>query len=105
MSLFLTGLIVGLSLSGQNPGVIQTPAPRAPPVERPTPTPPASTPGRADPAETVETAQTRRVCRIETVTGSRFGRTVCREVRQNQDAQAESREMLRRLQGARFPDG
>ena len=45
-----------------------------------------------------------RVCRMEPVTGSRFGRRVCRNSVQTAEEAAESREMLRRMQGARMPD-
>jgi hypothetical protein len=48
----------------------------------------------------VETAQ---VCRTEPVTGSRFGRRVCRSAVQSEEDRAASREMLRQMQGARVP--
>ena len=48
----------------------------------------------------VETAQ---VCRTEAVTGSRFGRRVCRSAVQTEEDRAASREMLRQMQGARVP--
>jgi hypothetical protein len=44
-------------------------------------------------------------CRMEPVTGSRFGRRVCRNSVQTAEDAAASREMLRRIQGARTPDG
>lgn len=44
------------------------------------------------------------VCRMEPVTGSRFGRRVCRSSVQTAEEAAESREMLRRMQGTRMPD-
>lgn len=47
--------------------------------------------------------ETEQVCRIEPVTGSRFGRRVCRIVVQNDADRAASREMLRQMQGARTP--
>jgi hypothetical protein len=49
-------------------------------------------------------AATAQVCTTETVTGSRFGRRVCRNAQQTAEERAESREMLRRMQGARMPD-
>jgi len=67
------------------------------------------TPATAPPAEAVPaTSATRpaaaQVCRTEPVTGSRFGRRVCRNAAQTAEERAASREMLRRLQGARVPD-
>lgn len=53
----------------------------------------------ATPAEPAQT------CRTEAVTGSRFGRRVCRNNVQTAEEAAESREMLRRMQGSRMPDG
>ncbi len=50
-------------------------------------------------------ADTVQICRTEPVTGSRFGRRVCRTAAQTEDERAASREMLRRMQGARMPDG
>lgn len=43
-----------------------------------------------------EPAQT---CRTEAVTGSRFGRRVCRSTAQSAEDRAASREMLRQMQG------
>ena len=48
-------------------------------------------------------ADTEQVCRTETVTGSRFGRRVCRSAVQTEEDRAASREMLRQMQGARLP--
>jgi len=50
-------------------------------------------------------AETTQICRTEPVTGSRFGRRVCRSSVQTQEDRAASQEMLRRMQGARMPDG
>ncbi|MEJ6789223.1 hypothetical protein BrevBR_06695 [Brevundimonas sp. BR2-1] len=50
-------------------------------------------------------AQPTQTCRTEAVTGSRFGRRVCRSTVQTAEEAAQSREMLRRMQGARMPDG
>lgn len=44
-----------------------------------------------------------QVCRNEPVTGSRFGRRVCRSAVQTDEDRAASREMLRQMQGARVP--
>lgn len=49
-------------------------------------------------------AQPTQVCRTEAITGSRFGRRVCRNTVQTAEEAAASREMLRRMQGARMPD-
>ena len=49
------------------------------------------------------TAETAQVCRTEAVTGSRFGRRVCRSAVQTDEDRAASREMLRQMQGARVP--
>jgi hypothetical protein len=46
-----------------------------------------------------------QVCRTEPVTGSRFGRRVCRNNVETADERRDSQEMLRRMQGSRMPDG
>jgi hypothetical protein len=48
-------------------------------------------------------AATTQVCTTEPVTGSRFGRRVCRSPLQTEEDRAASREMLRQMQGARLP--
>lgn len=48
-------------------------------------------------------ADTTQVCRTQPVTGSRFGRRVCRSAAQAEEDRANSREMLRQMQGARLP--
>ncbi|WP_439478358.1 hypothetical protein [Brevundimonas sp.] len=48
-------------------------------------------------------AEPAQVCRTEPVTGSRFGRRVCRSAAQTEEDRAASREMLRQMQGARVP--
>ena len=68
------------------------------PVADATPAPPTPVPARSAPAEP------ERVCRNEAVTGTRFSRRVCRNTRQIAEEAAESRDMLRRMQGARLPD-
>jgi hypothetical protein len=81
--------------------VQQVPAPPAaaqpaPGAQTEVSTPPA--PSAARP-----TADTAQVCRTEPVTGSRFGRRVCRSAVQTDEDRAASREMLRQMQGARVP--
>lgn len=70
--------------------------------------PSAAAPQPAATIPTVNVAATRaepaQTCRTETVTGSRFGRRVCRNAVQTAEEAAASREMLRRMQGARMPD-
>lgn len=81
--------------------VQQVPAPPAstesPPIVQAETTapPPASVPRPV--------AATTEVCRMEAVTGSRFGRRVCRSPLQTEEERADSREMLRQMQGARLP--
>lgn len=48
-------------------------------------------------------SDTAQVCRTEPVTGSRFGRRVCRSAAQTEEDRAASRELLRQMQGARVP--
>ena len=50
-------------------------------------------------------AEPAQVCRTEQVTGSRFGRRVCRSAVETADDRRNSQEMLRQMQGARMPDG
>ena len=52
----------------------------------------------------VEPTAVTQVCRTEAVTGSRFGRRVCRSSAQTAEDRQASQEMLRRMQGARMPD-
>ena len=82
----------------------QTPAP----AQAPTTVQPAA------PAVSLETVEVQgraqrspitQVCRTEPVTGSRFGRRVCRSSVETSDERRDSQEMLRRMQGARMPDG
>jgi len=77
--------------------------------------PPSNAPAQAQPAAQAEaaappassaaqpTSDTAQVCRTEPVTGSRFGRRVCRSAVQTEEDRAASREMLRQMQGARTP--
>lgn len=97
--LFPVVLFASLALVQQTPASTQTP-------------PPARTeaPAEAAPLPTVEvTGEARspitQVCRTEPVTGSRFGRRVCRSSVETADERRDSQEMLRRMQGARLPDG
>lgn len=50
-------------------------------------------------------ARTERVCRMERIIGSNFSRRVCRTRALNAQARDDSQDGLRRLQGARMPDG
>lgn len=95
--LFLA-LVASLALQ-QTPPV--APAPVTPPSQVHTP---ASAPAAAEVrvASTNEAAP-EQVCRTEPVTGSRFGRRVCRSAVQTEEDRANSREMLRQMQGARTP--
>lgn len=90
--MLLVALALSLSLQ-------QTP-PAAPLPVRP---PDAAPPGTVVVAEDRAAAAPTQVCRMEPVTGSRFGRRVCRSAVQTDAERLESREMLRRLQGARVP--
>ncbi len=80
----------------------QTPPSGADPRATPAPVQAASAtaPPAATPQPPSEIAQ---VCRTEAVTGSRFGRRVCRNAIQTEEDRAASREMLRQMQGARTP--
>ena len=91
--LFPVVLLASFALIQQTPPTGPTPAPTPAPVETAAATPPAASPSR-----------TTQVCRMEPVTGSRFGRRVCRSAVQTAEEAAESREMLRQLQGTRMPD-
>ena len=80
------------------------------PAPQPAQQAPAASAGPAAPAPDATPPATsgappRQICRSIPVTGSRFGRRVCRSAVQTQEDRAASREMLRRLQGARMPDG
>lgn len=98
--MLLPVLFASLALLQQTPPA--APAPAAAPTvtadaETAATLPPVTVDGdRREPAQT---------CRTEAVTGSRFGRRVCRNTVQTAEEAAESREMLRRMQGARMPDG
>lgn len=70
--------------------------PPSPPETSTTPSPEATTPATPE-------AAPRQICRNEQVTGSRFPIRRCRNVVQTDAEAAESREMLRRMQGARTP--
>lgn len=82
----------------------------APQAASPAPARPAATASETGPTTlpTVNVAATpvepTQTCRTEAVTGSRFGRRVCRKNVQTAEEAAQSREMLRRMQGARMPD-
>lgn len=88
--------------------VLPQDAPAAKPAATPAPvTAQAPTP---DPSSTLSTVEVEaeitpitQVCRTEAVTGSRFGRRVCRSSNQTDDERTDSQEMLRQMQGARVP--
>ena len=90
--MLLVALVLSLSLQ-------QSPPAAPPPVRSPDTAPPATVVVAEDRAAAAPT----QVCRMEPVTGSRFGRRVCRSTVQTDEERAESREMLRRLQGSRVP--
>lgn len=98
--LFPVALFASLVLLQQTPPAGQTPAPaQAPAAAQAETTTLPNVNVAATPAEPTQT------CRMETVTGSRFGRRVCRNTVQTAEEAAQSREMLRRMQGSRMPDG
>jgi len=90
--LFPVVLFASVALIQQAPST----APAQPQAEMSVAAAPAS--GAARPA-----AEAAQVCRTEAVTGSRFGRRVCRSAVQTEEDRAASREMLRQMQGARTP--
>lgn len=98
--LFPVVLFASLSLMQQAPAPSQTPPPA--PAE-------AQQAGSAALPTVEVTGENRspitQVCRTEPVTGSRFGRRVCRSSVETTDERRDSQEMLRRMQGSRMPDG
>lgn len=90
--LFPVVLLASLSLVQQAP---------APAPAQPAPEAEAATAARTDAQRPV--SDTTQICRTEPVTGSRFGRRVCRSAIQTEEDRAASREMLRQMQGARVP--
>lgn len=96
--MFLPALFASLAVLQQTP--LPAPQPTAlvearGQIEAP-PAPAPATPPPSEPAQ---------VCRTEPITGSRFGRRVCRGAVQTAADRRESQEMLRRMQGSRMPDG
>lgn len=82
----------------------QTPAPaQAPAVVQPAA--PAASLETVEVQASAERSPITQVCRTEPVTGSRFGRRVCRSSVETADERRDSQEMLRRMQGSRMPDG
>ena len=99
--MFLPALLASTLLMQQTaPAPTATPAPVQAPAAA-AQTEPATLPTVNVAAAPAQPAQT---CRTEAVTGSRFGRRVCRSTVQTAEEAAASREMLRRMQGARMPD-
>ncbi|MDO9588800.1 MAG: hypothetical protein Q8R45_00510 [Brevundimonas sp.] len=97
--MFLPAIFASLAL------VQQTPPPQSAPA-------PVSTQTEMSALPTLEVTQPRPpqsditpVCRTEPVTGSRFGRRVCRSSIETADERRDSQEALRRMQGSRLPDG
>ena len=97
--LFPVAAFASLLLLQQAPPAQQAPAAPAPPVA-----PQAETTNRTNVNVAAAPAEPAQTCRMEAVTGSRFGRRVCRNSVQTAEEAAASREMLRRMQGARMPD-
>lgn len=98
--MFLPALLASTLLMQQTaPAPTATPAPVQTPAAQTEPTTLPTVNVAAAPAQPTQT------CRTEAVTGSRFGRRVCRSTVQTAEEAAASREMLRRMQGARMPDG
>jgi len=82
----------------------QAPAPAQAPVTV-QPEAPAASLETVEVQASAERAPITQVCRTEPVTGSRFGRRVCRSSVETADERRDSQEMLRRMQGSRLPDG
>ena len=101
--MILPVLFASALLLQQTPPAAQT----APPAPATAPTPgDAGAVANLPPVNVAATpAEPAQTCRTETVTGSRFGRRVCRSTVQTAEEAAQSREMLRRMQGSRMPDG
>lgn len=97
-------LFASLALLQQVPPAAQVPASTPMPVQGPAEASDTQTATRAGIAVTATPTEPAQTCRTEAVTGSRFGRRVCRSNVQTAEEAAQSREMLRRLQGARMPD-
>lgn len=100
--LFPVALFAALVLQQQTPPAAQAPAAAPVPAPAAPQTEPTTLPTVNVAATPAEPAMT---CRTEAVTGSRFGRRVCRNTVQTAEEAAQSREMLRRMQGSRMPDG
>lgn len=84
----------------------QTPPPAPPTAPAQTPSAGTGQVASLPPVNVAATpVQPTQTCRTEAITGSRFGRRVCRSTVQTAEEAAASREMLRRMQGARMPDG
>ena len=97
--LFPVAVFASLVLLQQTP-----PAQQAPAAPSPAAAPQSETAPRMNVNVAAAPAEPAQTCRMEAVTGSRFGRRVCRNSVQTAEEAAASREMLRRMQGARMPD-
>ena len=82
----------------------QTPAPAQAPVAV-QPAPPTASLETVEVQASAERSPITQVCRTEPVTGSRFGRRVCRSSIETDNERRDSQAMLRRMQGSRMPDG
>jgi len=96
-------LFASLALVQQTPPQTPPVTPQPVAVQTPAPTQTAAVPA-ADAAASPP-SEMAQVCRMEPVTGSRFGRRVCRSAIETADERREGQEMLRRMQGSRMPDG
>lgn len=76
---------------------------QAAPATQQEPTPATTLPTVTAQAETPE-AETRRVCRFETVIGSNRRTRVCRDVPRQGQQDAQTREFMRDSQRVRMPD-
>ena len=95
--LFPAVILTALALTQQVPqSATTTPAPSAPVTTQTATLAPVT-------VTNSQVSDTTQVCRTEPVTGSRFGRRVCRSAIQTDEERAASREMLRQMQGARVP--
>ena len=107
--LFPVALFAALVLQQQTPPAARTPAPAPASAQAPAAGPASVIVAAETTLPTVDVdaqrASPTQTCRTEAVTGSRFGRRVCRNNAQSEDDRVNSQEMLRRMQGSRMPDG
>jgi|GEM_PF-5971554 len=105
MVLPFAALVASLALSAQLPApspiATQMPAAQAVPQQAPAE---ATNSAVHNQMAAGEPTEPRKICSREYTTGTRFSRLVCRTVEESRADQVDSRETLRRLQGARLPD-